>query len=156
MSKWSSLFGIACQIWSTLTKAGHDQCEWESFCLCENMGWDSTSCLSNKQFFNWKARIQSLSKSHCLSHQVWAIWQKCLTLCFLNFQFQKSNSKWKSLWPVAFDFDFIVISKNHKERVRMGWRIPSLSKSHFLGHQVWVIWQQCLTFIWQWLQSNPS
>ena len=37
------------------------------------------------------------------------------------------------------------------------WWIPSLSKlSNFLSHQVWAIWQQCLTFIWQWPQSHPS
>ena len=28
-------------------------------------------------------------------------------------------------------------------------RIPSQSKSHFLSHQVWTIWQPCLTFITQ-------
>ena len=37
-----------------------------------------------------------------------------------------------------------------------GCRIPSQSKLHFLSHQVWDIWQNCLTFIWQWLQSHPS
>ena len=152
MSKWSSFFGIACQIWPALTKAGHDQCEWESFCLCENMGWDSTSCLSNKQFFHWKA----LSKSHCLSHQVWAIWQQCLTLCSINFQFQKSNSKRKSLWPVALNFDFIVISKNHKRKGMNGMENFIPVQIFFLSHQVWPNWQQCLTFIWQWLQSHPS
>ena len=33
----------------------------------------------------------------------------------------------------------------------MGWRIPSLSKSHFLSHQL-----SHLTTVWQWLQSHLS
>ena len=93
------------------------------------------------------------------SHSKYNKWLKTTTLHYHRNRFYTSHVfSWisKELPPFCYSVSGSGTFSHISEHCCSGCRIPSQSKPHFLSHQVWAIWQQCLTFIWQWLQGHPS